>query len=143
MKPWLLEVNVSPSLSSSSPMDKRIKSHLITNLLNLVGFQISDRKKLREDAKQSVAEKLIRKQNKEKRSIQTLRTVQLYNLEQYMNDDELALVRSCDDENRRRGMFMRLYPVPHTNYNKFFSSDRYKNELLQKWLQLQENKIIS
>jgi len=46
LRPWLLEVNVSPSLSSSSPMDKQIKSLLLSDSLYLVGFNILDRKKL-------------------------------------------------------------------------------------------------
>jgi tubulin polyglutamylase TTLL4 len=37
LKPWLLEVNISPSLSSSSPLDKKIKTMLICDSLNLVG----------------------------------------------------------------------------------------------------------
>lgn len=43
-KPWLLEVNVSPSLSSSSPMDKYIKTLLLSDSLYLTGFRIFDRK---------------------------------------------------------------------------------------------------
>jgi len=37
-KPWLLEVNVSPSLSSSSPMDKFIKTLLLSDSFYLTGF---------------------------------------------------------------------------------------------------------
>ena len=44
LKPWLLEVNISPSLSSSSPLDKKIKTMLICDTLNLVGVYPYDRK---------------------------------------------------------------------------------------------------
>ena len=45
LRPWLLlEVNVSPSLSSSSPLDKQIKSSLLSDTLYLVGFRLIDRK---------------------------------------------------------------------------------------------------
>merc|ERR1719478_1371043 len=44
LKPWLLEVNVSPSLSSSSPLDKRIKTQLVADVLTLVGFRPFDYK---------------------------------------------------------------------------------------------------
>lgn len=37
LKPWILEVNVSPSLSSSSPLDRKIKHSLLSDILNLVG----------------------------------------------------------------------------------------------------------
>jgi tubulin polyglutamylase TTLL4 len=45
-RPWLLEVNVSPSLSSSSPMDKYIKTLLLSDALYLTGFNLYDRKEL-------------------------------------------------------------------------------------------------
>jgi tubulin polyglutamylase TTLL4 len=45
LKPWLLEVNVCPSLSSSSPLDKQIKTMLLSDVLHIVGFQVYDRKK--------------------------------------------------------------------------------------------------
>lgn len=35
LKPWLLEVNLSPSLACESPMDLKIKSHLIADFLTL------------------------------------------------------------------------------------------------------------
>jgi len=42
MTPWLLEVNVFPSLSSSSPMDKRIKTVLVGDMFQLVGIPFQD-----------------------------------------------------------------------------------------------------
>ena len=39
LKPWLLEVNIAPSLASSSPMDKRIKTMLMCDALTLVGIR--------------------------------------------------------------------------------------------------------
>jgi tubulin polyglutamylase TTLL4 len=39
LKAWLIEVNVCPSLSSSSPMDKRIKSALMSDTFNIIGFK--------------------------------------------------------------------------------------------------------
>lgn len=38
-KPWLLEVNLSPSLSADTKLDFVIKSNLTRDLLNLVGFK--------------------------------------------------------------------------------------------------------
>lgn len=130
MKPWLLEVNVSPSLSSSSPMDKRIKHRLITTLLNLVGFQIHDRRKLKQEAKQ-LSSHLSNPTQKVKRTIQQLRSVPLTQFESYLNDEERSLVHQFDDECRRAGMFTRLFPTTSAEYNKYFVSDRYMNELLQ------------
>lgn len=42
LKPWLLEVNISPSFSSSSPFDKNVKTKLACDTLTLVGIKMID-----------------------------------------------------------------------------------------------------
>ena len=37
--PWLLEVNLSPSLAFESPLDLKIKGNLIKDTLNLIGLK--------------------------------------------------------------------------------------------------------
>ena len=37
-KPWLLEVNLSPSLSTDAQLDFKVKGNLIADLFNLVGI---------------------------------------------------------------------------------------------------------
>jgi hypothetical protein len=46
LKPWLLEINVLPSLSASSKMDKRIKTSLMTDIFGLVGIVPYSKKRL-------------------------------------------------------------------------------------------------
>ena len=43
LKPWVLEVNVLPSLSSSSAFDKKIKTMLVCDTLTLVGIRGFDK----------------------------------------------------------------------------------------------------
>ncbi|VEN51374.1 unnamed protein product [Callosobruchus maculatus] len=38
LKPWLLEVNLSPSLNCDSPLDVRLKSAMLADLLSLIGI---------------------------------------------------------------------------------------------------------
>jgi len=45
LKPWLMEVNLSPSLATDSPLDLKIKSSLFVDTLNLVGFRKFDRRR--------------------------------------------------------------------------------------------------
>lgn len=45
LKPWLLEVNLSPSLACDSPLDMMIKSTLVVDALNIAGVRRFDRKK--------------------------------------------------------------------------------------------------
>jgi len=53
LKPWILEVNVCPSLSSSSPLDRKIKHSLLVDTLNLVGIQPFEKKKYLGDQKKN------------------------------------------------------------------------------------------
>jgi len=59
LRPWLLEVNVCPSLSSSSPYDKQVKTLLLCDTLHLVGYKIFDRKKIEEDKKKESKHRLL------------------------------------------------------------------------------------
>jgi tubulin polyglutamylase TTLL5 len=42
LKPWLLEVNLSPSLGCDSPLDVRVKSAMLSDLLTLIGIPAYD-----------------------------------------------------------------------------------------------------
>jgi len=46
LKPWLLEINVLPSLSASSKMDRRIKTSLMTDIFSTIGIIPYSKKKL-------------------------------------------------------------------------------------------------
>lgn len=59
LRPWLLEVNVAPSLSSSSPYDKQVKTMLLCDTLHLVGFQPFDRKKVEDGMKKQTRHRLL------------------------------------------------------------------------------------
>lgn len=45
LKPWLLEVNLSPSLACESPLDTTIKANLIADTFTMVGVKKFDRRK--------------------------------------------------------------------------------------------------
>ena len=43
LKPWLLEVNLSPSLSCEAPIDFNLKTKLVADLFNLVGINSNEK----------------------------------------------------------------------------------------------------
>jgi tubulin polyglutamylase TTLL6/13 len=45
MKPWLLEVNHTPSFTCDTPLDLQIKKSLIIDTINLIGVNTKDKKK--------------------------------------------------------------------------------------------------
>jgi hypothetical protein len=51
LKPWLMEVNVGPSVASSSPLDKVIKGSMTTDMFDLLGLPLADLKQMRGEGK--------------------------------------------------------------------------------------------
>lgn len=46
MSPWLLEINLSPSLAFETPLDLKIKANLIKDTFNLVGVVLPSKRNL-------------------------------------------------------------------------------------------------
>ena len=42
MKPWVLEVNLSPSMACDAPLDLKVKSHMLCDMFNLIGVPCTD-----------------------------------------------------------------------------------------------------
>lgn len=110
LKPWLLEVNISPSLSSSSPLDKKIKTMLICDTLNLVGCYPYDRKQYEKETEQTLKKRLLgldRQQSKEDNIINELPPEtylgklmrQLFKGEEHLaTEDDLNIILDFEEE---------------------------------------------
>lgn len=46
LEPWLIEVNLSPSLGCESPLDQRIKGNVVSDLFTLIGVVPLERRKM-------------------------------------------------------------------------------------------------
>jgi hypothetical protein len=49
LKPWLIEINLSPSLACDSALDLEIKNNLLTDMFNLIGIKHFDRRRENEN----------------------------------------------------------------------------------------------
>ena len=56
------QVNHSPSFTTDSPLDKEIKDGLMYDALNLLNFGACDRRKILEEDKKRVRDRLLQKQ---------------------------------------------------------------------------------
>ena len=52
-------MNVSPSLSSSSPYDKIVKTKLLSDSLYLIGFRLIDRKMIEQEKAKQTKQRLL------------------------------------------------------------------------------------
>jgi tubulin polyglutamylase TTLL4 len=132
LRPWLLEVNILPSLSSSSPMDKKIKTSLMCDIFTLIGVVPYKPNDVSESPNKSNYRNLVDLQN-------------CTSLEDYvLSEDDLQILVNCEEENYRVGNFKKIFPVKKNidAYAKYFSTPRYNNLLLWKHLKSYTN-IVS
>ncbi|KAI8917215.1 tubulin-tyrosine ligase family-domain-containing protein [Powellomyces hirtus] len=135
LKPWLMEVNISPSLKASCDMDFGIKFELVTDLLNLVGFRVDDVRRCKEHDGNEMRKEDKRplswsERAKHRSFVNGGRTDCLGNL----TEEDVRLLQEVEDENHRRGDFERLFPAPNTaHYLPLFNSLPYIDRLLHTW----------
>eukprot|EP01027_Heterolobosea_sp_BB2_P015683 GEZU01022446.1.p1 GENE.GEZU01022446.1~~GEZU01022446.1.p1 ORF type:complete len:521 (+),score=144.48 GEZU01022446.1:71-1633(+) len=133
MKPWLIEVNLLPSLSASSPLDKKIKTELVTNLFNMVGFIPYDRGNYEEHA----AKKLHFQPSPNPIKLDDL-PAEVRDFVSSLTKEQKLVLQETEDEYHRRDKFERIYPKFDVTekYKKYFSAKRPLNKLVHDWLKL-------
>lgn len=130
-KPWLLEVNLSPSLATDSPLDLRIKGSLIADTLNIVGVRYYDRKKecmsrLRARIR---ARKNQTKQNDSKNKHDSSSKLLKKDISNVVKFKKI-IVDSVEEAFRAKN-FVRIYPSQGCQvYDRFFTMQRPANKAL-------------
>lgn len=138
LAPWLLEVNTCPSISSSSPLDKRIKTQLIADTFTLVGFSPFDHhamdQAMRAERGAQLSGFLSRPQACGKSH--TPLSISSSTLAE-LGEAEWATILDAHDEFMRRGSLERVFPTADSarRYGAFFATPRYANLVLAKWLE--------
>jgi len=162
LKPWLIEVNISPSLHSTSSLDLDVKSPLATEVFNMARYHIPNRLRLKDQ--KEIASKMgykdmtmlcherrlyvkeISKAEKIKHDtfigefMSTSSTTGNYLppmglLDHLTPDDSRHLVVS-EDELATSRRFTRIFPTSQSfKYFRFLEKPRYYNLLLAAWEQ--------
>ena len=132
LKPWLIEVNVACSLASSSPLDRRVKHFMITDLLHMVGIAPYDRRKsITADDERRKRRESTRGAPHKKWNIFELRSTALSQL----CAEDLELICVAEDEHSRSGHWQRIFPCEGMErYLEYFEFPRYRNTVLAKWM---------
>lgn len=151
LKPWLLEVNISPSLHSSTPLDTAVKGPLVRDLLNLAGYQIPS--KMTATQQESLVPNLgingslcydqrlyttvlspaERSKHNEYQQIES-REEYLDSILKDLTPDDVRHLIQYEDELTQIGNFERIFPTNQTHeYFQFFDNPRYYNMLFDAW----------
>ncbi|XP_066282278.1 tubulin polyglutamylase TTLL5-like isoform X4 [Branchiostoma lanceolatum] len=159
LKPWLLEVNLSPSLACDAPLDLKVKSHMIADLFALTGFMCHDpmvRKIQQSKRNQDIAAKTAqRAQSARERpdysvgrqrpqSAGSVNVRQLRDRPQSgpgswakvegssLSREEQKVLGRVKEEFGRKGGFIRLFPAPDSweHYGTFLEYKTTMNKML-------------
>lgn len=113
-KPWVLEVNLSPSLATDSSLDLFIKGNLVADTLNLVGVRGFDRKQ--------------EEQNRIKARLRGKRCGKVLRPKDYTGFKLKDGLRDSAEEILRKGHFLLIYPSKGCEqYAQYFPIQRPAN----------------
>ncbi|XP_062863265.1 tubulin polyglutamylase TTLL5 isoform X2 [Trichomycterus rosablanca] len=148
LKPWLLEVNLSPSLACDTPLDLKIKASMISDMFSLVGFVCQDPllKQMRTD--KTVFDHGMKSQTQKTQATSARSKVFLKSQSASNTDaeeqirkhgrkyvdtldltaEELKVLRRTQEEHERRGGFVRIFPTPHT-WERYSGYLEYKTSM--------------
>eukprot|EP00927_Polykrikos_kofoidii_P070893 TRINITY_DN67262_c0_g1_i1.p1 TRINITY_DN67262_c0_g1~~TRINITY_DN67262_c0_g1_i1.p1 ORF type:complete len:649 (-),score=97.22 TRINITY_DN67262_c0_g1_i1:35-1981(-) len=140
LKPWLLEVNVWPSFTASSPLDGFIKSNLCADTLTLAGIRPFRKMSIPEGASPPVKPPSVLPEC-HKALEQASSAEQILGL---FGDDEWELVVALHEEEMRSGGFERIFPTENARrYSCYFlSGESYVNLVLRRWLEIGGVKVL-
>ncbi|XP_063649829.1 tubulin polyglutamylase TTLL5 isoform X31 [Pan troglodytes] len=132
LKPWLLEVNLSPSLACDAPLDLKIKASMISDMFTVVGFVCQDpaqRASTRpiyptfESSRRNPFQKpqrcrpLSASDAEMKNLVGSAREKgpgKLGGSVLGLSMEEIKVLRRVKEENDRRGGFIRIFPTSET-----------------------------
>ena len=143
LKPWIMEINMSPSLAIDSPLDFAVKSNLVKDILNIAGIHVFDRK--REAVKNNNPQ--LTQSNFFPKNSSFAKPIKCKSKKREKSIDELKLVYKkiileSIEEYKRKGNFIRIYPMKGCNiYDKYFYKINKLNRILYSYLY--DFKIIS
>uniref|UniRef100_A0A8C4UWN2 Tubulin polyglutamylase TTLL13 n=1 Tax=Falco tinnunculus TaxID=100819 RepID=A0A8C4UWN2_FALTI len=115
LKPWLLEVNHSPSFNTDSRLDREVKDALLCDTISLINVHACNKWKVLEEDRQRAKERLLQAR-------QTPRASRREDLE---SDQAAWLAQAEKYENSHLGGYRRIYPACGTEkYEPFFKQSR-------------------
>ncbi|XP_033218603.1 tubulin polyglutamylase TTLL4-like [Belonocnema kinseyi] len=150
LKPWLLEVNISPSLQSASPLDVAVKGPLIRNVFNMAGYQLPvslSQREMETLGKQYQLDPVCQDYRLHRTSLSLQERQKQYHYlstrdrEDYLDDiiedltpDDVRTLIAYEDELTQLDRFEKIFPTATSNeYFQYFEAPRYYNMLIDAW----------
>jgi len=134
LNPWLLEVNLSPSLNCDSPIDQKIKGEAIADLFTMIGIVPLDQRNYTNHKQKSETAKF--NPYVANGGVRTVKLKKQNGGKKTLSKEEKVVFRDTEAEYKRRGQFRRIFPtLNYAYYRAFFEEERPLNALLAGYLQ--------
>ncbi|KAF5296513.1 hypothetical protein FQR65_LT01502 [Abscondita terminalis] len=141
LKTWLLEVNISPSLHSQSPLDEHVKGPMIQTMFNLVQFHLPPKLGRLNTNLAKCFDPKIYTTSLTKREINKHNYFsQIESRKEYLEDilvsltgDDVRQLALAEDELTVIGQFQRIFPTSQSHKYLEFLETRYYNRLFDAW----------
>ena len=116
LKPWLLEVNMSPSLNTDSVIDMKIKSSMLCDLFTLVGLPAVDPVLRRAQFEQQLRDMSAGRSGARVRSAEERRhsAMRLTSAMGGQAETVARIVRDVEEQHERRRGWVRIFPTEET-----------------------------
>ena len=147
LQPWLIEMNISPSLHSSTPLDAEVKAPLASHTLSMAGipfpicfesddFHSSLYYRTRNLQTHKTQEHLKKEQEHLEHFIQNAKIRP--DILKELTDADVRILVEFEDEFARRSSFQLIYPAPNDSlkYLHCMRAPLYSNLLLAHWQQI-------
>eukprot|EP00056_Hartaetosiga_gracilis_P008244 m.117697 g.117697 ORF g.117697 m.117697 type:complete len:1067 (+) comp12878_c0_seq3:129-3329(+) len=138
LKPWLIEVNLSPSLSCGAPVDMKIKTHLVADFFNLGIIAMMDPPAFREQQRRKKMGLKVKRGSKNTFSgAIPIIDLDWPNLRQYSSEHKSIIRRTLEEsEACKSGGFCRIFPSEGswTYYGFLLEDKRNRNSMLHNFL---------
>ncbi|KAL0231042.1 hypothetical protein GEMRC1_010447 [Eukaryota sp. GEM-RC1] len=140
LKPWLIEVNTSPSMNGATPIDKSIKSRLWSSLLTMLRCQPFDGNQILENFEDERRSRLFGRGRPKTAKRSNINVFEDNNWLRLISDYELDVICDYEDELSLARDFVPIFPCVSEEYQQYFAFNRHLNTLLAQWLKLREQK---
>ena len=138
LNPWLLEVNLSPSMNCDAPIDQKIKGELISDLFTLAGIVSIDHRQGINNISQNKAlsylsymQKFIPIKSRKKIAVKKSNNCLILEQPNIKNKNEIGIIKESCAELKRRGAFERIFPSENWFlYKNYFEKEREYNTYL-------------
>ena len=144
---WLLEINTGPALNTPTPLDKKVKNTVVTDMFHIVGFSPVDKKKHERDLQTQRHNRLTGidrpqppVQHRDVRKAESLSF-------EHVKDENLPSVIQETEAERRRCLgrsFERVFPRSDSpeSYHKYFEVQRYNNIIVKRYYVAEKKKAL-